>query len=172
VAGVDIDHFKSVNDTFGHETGDHVLAMVASSLAKVTGGGKPFRVGGEEFTILFPGKSGSEVLEHLEILRQAIEDNPFRLRGVDRRASPRGPDRRSSAHKKSVSRKAKTIRGALQVTVSIGVAESEDADMHVEEVLNLADQALYSAKRSGRNRIEVAGKVSKRSKKKSAQSLA
>ena len=54
VAAVDIDHFKSVNDTYGHDTGDEVLCMVAANLARVTGGGRAFRVGGEEFTILFP----------------------------------------------------------------------------------------------------------------------
>ncbi len=55
VAVVDIDHFKSFNDTYGHETGDQVLRLVAARLAGVTGGGQAYRVGGEEFSILFPG---------------------------------------------------------------------------------------------------------------------
>jgi len=172
VAGDDIDHFKSVNDTYGHETGDQVLSMVAGNLARVTGGGQAFRVGGEEFTILFPGKSAVDVLQHLEFLRQMIEDNPFRLRGVDRRAAPRGPDRRTSGRKKNSRSKAKAYRGALRVTVSIGVAEPHGENMPVEEVLKLADQALYAAKRGGRNRVEIAGNTPKRVKRKSAQSIA
>lgn len=172
VAGVDIDHFKSVNDTFGHDIGDQVLSMVAGSLARITGGGQAFRVGGEEFTVLFRGQPAAEVVEHLEILRQLIEANPFRLRGADRRAIPRGRDRRSSIRKRSSRRKAKATRAGLQVTVSIGVAEPKGEDMRVEEVLKLADEALYAAKKGGRNRIEVAGNVPKRAKRKSAQSIA
>ena len=53
VAIVDIDHFKQFNDTYGHDTGDQVLRLVAGKLAQVTGGGKPFRCGGEEFAIFF-----------------------------------------------------------------------------------------------------------------------
>jgi GGDEF domain-containing protein len=152
VAGVDIDHFKSVNDTFGHETGDEVLCMVAGNLARVTGGGQPFRVGGEEFTILFPGKSPAAVMEHVELLRQTIEESPFRLRGnADRRSAPRGPDRRSSGRKKNTGARVKVQRGSLQVTVSIGVAEPHGEDMKVEEVLKLADQALYAAKRGAQS---------------------
>ena len=60
VAVVDIDHFKRFNDTYGHETGDQVLRLVAAKLAGVTGGGCAYRVGGEEFSILFPGKSVKE----------------------------------------------------------------------------------------------------------------
>jgi len=56
VAVVDIDHFKLFNDTYGHDTGDQVLRMVASRLARVTGGGRAYRVGGEEFSILFPAR--------------------------------------------------------------------------------------------------------------------
>ena len=57
IAAVDIDHFKRINDNFGHDTGDQVLRLVASRLARVSGGGEAFRVGGEEFTILFPGRA-------------------------------------------------------------------------------------------------------------------
>ena len=56
IAVVDIDHFKKFNDTYGHDTGDQVLRLVASNLARVTGGGRAYRCGGEEFNILFPGK--------------------------------------------------------------------------------------------------------------------
>jgi len=60
VAMVDVDHFKNFNDTYGHDAGDQVLRMVASRLGEVSGGGTAFRYGGEEFTILFPGKGGKE----------------------------------------------------------------------------------------------------------------
>ena len=61
IAVVDIDHFKKFNDTYGHDTGDQVLRLVASNLARVTGGGRAYRCGGEEFNILFPGKNTSDV---------------------------------------------------------------------------------------------------------------
>src|SRR5207244_6077403 len=80
VAAVDIDHFKSINDTYGHDIGDQVLRMVASKLARVGGGGDPFRVGGEEFTILFPGRTGKEIVDILELLRLNIESSTFRVR--------------------------------------------------------------------------------------------
>ena len=155
IAGVDIDHFKSVNDTFGHETGDQVLCLVASRLAQVSGGGQAYRVGGEEFTILFPGKTANDVLPDLEQLRETIENSVFHLRGADRRAQPRGPDRRSRTGKTSRPRTYPSSRGELRVTVSIGVAEPSSAESQVEEVIRLADQGLYRAKKSGRNRVEM-----------------
>jgi diguanylate cyclase (GGDEF)-like protein len=85
VAVVDIDHFKKFNDTYGHETGDQVLRLVAGKLAGVTGGGRAYRVGGEEFSILFPGKSAKEVLPHLELLRSVVEVSSFQLRGGQER---------------------------------------------------------------------------------------
>ena len=88
IAAVDIDHFKRFNDTYGHDTGDQVLCLVASRLAGVSGGGQAYRVGGEEFSILFPGKSLEEVLPHVEFLRKTIASSSFRVRaGHDRRRS-------------------------------------------------------------------------------------
>ena len=88
---VDIDHFKSFNDTYGHDIGDHVLRMVAGKLAQVTGGGAAYRVGGEEFTVLFQGKGVHEVVPHLEILRTTIESSNFSVRGgAERRTEARG----------------------------------------------------------------------------------
>lgn len=155
VAVVDIDHFKSINDTYGHDTGDQVLRMVASRLAEVSGGGHPFRVGGEEFNILFPGRTVKEVFDALELLRMKIESCSFRLRrGEDRRQTPRETDRRTTS-----ARRAKVplrpASGALSVTVSIGIADSQTG-RSVEQVIEHADQALYTAKQSGRNRIEIA----------------
>ena len=61
IAMVDVDHFKKFNDTHGHDVGDHVLRMVGARLAEVGGGGKPFRYGGEEFSVLFPDQTVAEV---------------------------------------------------------------------------------------------------------------
>lgn len=176
LAVVDVDHFKNVNDTFGHETGDEVLCLVASKLAQVTGGGQAFRVGGEEFSILFPGKPAQEVMADLEMLRVRIEQCAFRLRGPDRRTTPRGPDRRTAAHKKARRPRGKsptlTSTGDLQVTVSIGVAEPTPKHSGVEEVIVLADKALYTAKHAGRNRVEMATDIRARGRRKAAHGSA
>src|SRR5581483_6090610 len=79
IAVVDIDHFKKFNDTYGHETGDHVLRLVAARLARVSGGGKAYRCGGEEFSIIFPDLSVIEAVSHLERLREDIECSPFKV---------------------------------------------------------------------------------------------
>ena len=167
IAVVDIDHFKSINDTFGHDTGDQVLRLVASRLANVSGGGNAYRVGGEEFTILFPGRSAQDIFQHLELLRMNVESCSFRLRrGEDRRKTPRDGDRRAVAKAKTSS---KGASGVLSVTVSIGIAESRPR-MAVERVIELADKALYAAKQGGRNRIEVATTEKKGRKAKSSTS--
>lgn len=162
IAVVDIDHFKSFNDTHGHETGDDVLRMVAKKLEGVSGGGKAFRVGGEEFTILFSGKSASAAYEHLELLRVGIETAEFRLRGSDRRAEPRGPERRHPVTKRKRGNAAARVHAdatgatVLSVTVSIGLAEPKVQSTRPQEVIAVADQALYRAKERGRNRVEMA----------------
>jgi diguanylate cyclase (GGDEF)-like protein len=176
VAVVDIDHFKKFNDTYGHDTGDDVLCMVADRLARVTGGGQAFRVGGEEFTILFSGKRIEETIEHLELLRATIEASVFRLRGSDRRTAPRGPDRRKSATrtKKASAARARSSRTSsleLSVTVSIGVAAPNTTNASVERVIQLADKALYRAKEGGRNRVELSTPAG-RPKKKAATTRA
>ena len=164
VAVVDIDHFKHFNDDFGHDTGDQVLRMVAARLARVTGGGEAFRVGGEEFSIVFPGKSMKEVVPHLESLRIAIEESRFLVRGVsERRSVARGSDRRSQKAGRKSRKKPDPRQGELQftqhemsVTVSIGVAEKTVRMRAVEQVIQAADKALYRAKNGGRNRVETA----------------
>ena len=159
IAAVDIDHFKRINDNFGHDTGDQVLRLVASRLARVSGGGEAFRVGGEEFTILFPGRTAQDVTDHLELLRMNIESSSFKIRaGEERRRSPREADRRAVRVRKSKRRSAASADaepGAVSMTVSIGIAESQPK-LRAEEVIEQADQALYRAKRGGRNRIETA----------------
>ncbi len=174
IAMVDIDHFKRCNDTYGHDTGDQVLRLVASRLARVTGGGQAYRCGGEEFAIIFPGKTTKDVVDHLEQLRASIEAGSFRLRGRDRRQQLRGPDRRTQAAR------ARTKSGdniselscvsgptEISVTASIGVATSTQR-MLAEEVIQAADKALYRAKSAGRNRVETAASGRRRTRSKAA----
>ncbi len=155
VAAVDIDHFKNVNDTYGHDTGDQVLRLVASKLSRVGGGSEAFRVGGEEFSILFPGRAVKEVMDYLELLRLDIENSSFRLRsGEERRKTSRATDRRAAGAKRATTRRPPD-QPMLSVTISIGVAESQPKS-DIEDVLQKADEALYRAKRGGRNQIETA----------------
>ena len=175
IAVVDIDHFKRFNDTYGHDIGDQVLSLVAGNLARVTGGGQAYRCGGEEFNLLFPGRTITEVLPHLEKLRAAIENSEFRLRGTDRRQSPRGPDRRNQ-RSRTRSRRGDAIRRLtpekptelLSVTVSIGLATCTNENSSPEAVLESADKALYRAKANGRNRVESATSSPRRTRTKAA----
>jgi GGDEF domain-containing protein len=171
IAMLDIDHFKRCNDTYGHDTGDQVLRMIASHLARVTGGGQAYRCGGEEFAILFPGKTTTEVLDHLEKLRADIEASKLHLRGPDRRQEARGPDRRNQRARgrsqtghaiRQLSRPSRSDE--LSVTASIGVATSRRENSSAEEVIQAADKALYRAKAAGRNRIETASRRGTRTK--------
>jgi diguanylate cyclase (GGDEF)-like protein len=188
IAMVDIDHFKRCNDTYGHDTGDEVLRMVASRLARVCGGGQAYRVGGEEFAIVFPGKTTKDVLDPLEQLRVDIAASSFRLRGTERRQEARGPDRRTQRSQSRPQTRTPTraqtghaIRklaqvsasqaGApteLSVTASMGVATAIGPNSSAEEVIKAADKALYRAKNAGRNRIETAGAARRRVRSKSA----
>jgi GGDEF domain-containing protein len=175
IAVVDIDHFKRFNDTYGHDTGDQVLRLVAAGLARVTGGGQAYRCGGEEFNILFAGKTTAQVVDHLEQLRAKIESSEFHPRGGDRRQAPRGPDRRNQ-RTSGRTRKGDAIRqlaqdsapAALSVTVSIGVATSAKEGSDPEHVLQAADKALYRAKANGRNRVETASSPRRRARVKAA----
>jgi GGDEF domain-containing protein len=145
-AMVDVDHFKKFNDRFGHDVGDQVLRMVAARLGKVPGGGRAYRYGGEEFTILFPGKNTQKALPHLKEVRRSVEDSTFTLRSWRRpRKKPVDP----SAWRGRNPQKPKV----LSVTVSIGVADSSGRDPSPEVVLKKADQALYRAKEFGRNQV-------------------
>lgn len=135
IAMVDIDFFKKFNDTYGHDVGDDVLKLVASNLVQVTGGGKAFRYGGEEFTILFPGKSINDVIPHLEKLREQV--------------SKSGYTRKSSKGKGSKSKRGNS--GQLFVTISIGVCEKSSTYKSPNDVIKGADKALYKAKKKGRN---------------------
>jgi len=146
VSMLDVDHFKKFNDTYGHDVGDQVLKLVASRMMKVTGGGRAFRYGGEEFTVLFPRKSAKEALPHLDKLRKAIAESRFELRDEDR------PKEKPPATAKA---KAKTkTKDHVSVTISIGAAEHMPGQP-ASESLKLSDQALYRAKDAGRNRVSV-----------------
>jgi diguanylate cyclase (GGDEF)-like protein len=142
LAMVDVDHFKRFNDTYGHDVGDQVLRMVASRLGGVSGGGKVFRYGGEEFSVIFPNKSTEEAAPHLEALRRAVAASRFAVRGSGR------PRKKPPTPKPSVA-----SRKEVSVTVSIGVADRDDRGTDPQQVLKAADKALYRAKSAGRNRV-------------------
>jgi diguanylate cyclase (GGDEF)-like protein len=139
-----VDHFKKFNDTYGHDVGDQVLKMVAKKMFDVRGGGKAYRYGGEEFTILFPGKRIADALPHLEEVRRVIEAYRLSIRSDDRpKDEKQGENKRGSRGNSS----------EVSVTVSIGVAESGDEQRTAAEVIKAADKALYRAKNRGRNQV-------------------
>jgi diguanylate cyclase (GGDEF)-like protein len=125
---MDIDFFKQHNDTFGHSAGDRLLCDIARITRKeVRDIDIATRYGGEEFLIILPNTDIEKACEVAERLRTAIESKPFHFDG-----SP-------PAH----------------ITVSLGVAEKSEEMMAPDRLVNMADDALYEAKRQGRNRIRV-----------------
>ena len=127
---MDIDFFKQVNDTYGHDIGDEVLKEFAGRIsANVRGIDLACRYGGEEFVVAMPDTDIAFATNIAERLRQSIETTPVRI--------SRDP-------------------GALKITISIGIARAEGGDDTAEKLLHRADQALYRAKRSGRNRVVTA----------------
>ncbi len=144
VAMVDVDHFKKFNDTHGHDVGDQVLRLVAARLAEVGGGGRAFRYGGEEFTVLFPDAGVKDALPYLEHIRQSIEDYRMAMRGGDRPKSAKKGSKRRGEHQGEQ---------GLSVTVSIGVAGPDKRRRAPAEVIKSADEALYRAKQGGRNKV-------------------
>ena len=148
VAMLDIDFFKKFNDSYGHDVGDQVLKMVSSRIARVSGGGRAYRYGGEEFTVIFPGRKVEDVTGYLERLRMSVENAGFTLRDSDRPKSAKsGVQGRGSCQQ--------TAAGKVGVTVSIGVAGRSSRTTGPGEVLKMADLALYKAKKSGRNRVVI-----------------
>ena len=118
---LDIDHFKTINDTFGHQAGDHVLIEIASRLRRsLRGSDMVARWGGEEFVVLLRDCALPDALRLAEDIRAAIAELPFGAMG--------------------------------SLTVSVGVAEAR-ASEDLTTWLERADQALYRAKRSGRNEV-------------------
>ncbi|WP_434559768.1 diguanylate cyclase [Pseudomonas sp. Z4-20] len=126
IAMLDLDHFKRINDNYGHLAGDRVLKLIASVLRKrVRGGDFIARFGGEEFVLLVPDTPLAAGAKLAEALRAAIEACPFHFKGEP-----------------------------VTVTVSMGMTAFKPGE-HSDTVLKRADQALYRAKNAGRNRVEL-----------------
>ncbi len=124
---LDLDHFKQVNDEFGHAAGDSVLkAFTASAQAILRRSDHLGRLGGEEFAILLPDTDAEGARELAERLRQMIDDTPV-----------------------------ETAAGMIHYSVSIGIALFTRADGNADALLARADHALYRAKHGGRNRVEM-----------------
>lgn len=128
---IDIDHFKKLNDSYGHLTGDRVLQELASRLrATLRRGELISRLGGEEFLIICPRTGTNEARKAAERLRLAMASEPFIAEGRN-----------------------------LAVTISLGVAERSNAMAAPQDLLRAADEAMYAAKTTGRNRVCCAGEI-------------
>jgi len=129
VALFDIDHFKSINDTYGHAIGDealiHVSKVVVAGLRK---NDLLFRVGGEEFVVLISDSNLMAAQEIADRLRRSVEQTPLQ-----------------------------TASSTIPITVSVGVAEQARTDSRWDEIMARADVAMYRAKKDGRNRVRVFG---------------
>ena len=148
LAMMDVDHFKKFNDTHGHDVGDQVLQMVASQIRKVQGGGKAYRFGGEEFTVVFANRTAEDAAYFLELIRKAIADYEMVIREderVDEAAKKQKKQRKRGAHRVADKK--------VSVTISIGVAEKSQRGEQPEDILKKADEALYRAKNAGRNAL-------------------
>ncbi|HUO57238.1 MAG TPA: GGDEF domain-containing protein [bacterium] len=123
---MDLDHFKRINDNFGHPFGDHVLKQFASILRRcVREGDTLARYGGEEFLCILPNCDGEQVRAVAERIRKATEAHPF-------------------THKEN----------SVRLTVSLGAVTSyESTGLNYRQLIALSDQALYEAKGKGRNRL-------------------
>jgi diguanylate cyclase (GGDEF)-like protein len=133
---IDLDYFKQVNDTYGHEAGNQLLIQVAQVLKEVIANkGMVARYGGEEFTVLLPKYSMKSAKAFSERIRERIEEQEFLVR--------------NTLHNK----KGKVI---IQMTGSFGVATYPDHSKDPFEIVVLADQAMYKgAKREGRNKVSA-----------------
>lgn len=121
---VDIDHFKKVNDNFGHETGDHVIRQTADTITRMARGSDVIaRIGGEEFLVVLPNTPLNSARVLAERIRATIDEHPMQVH-----------------------------RQNIHITVSLGVACAEGA-VNLDELSEAADRAIYLAKRGGRNRV-------------------
>jgi diguanylate cyclase (GGDEF)-like protein len=127
----DIDHFKAINDRYGHSVGDAAICHVTTLSARALRGCDAlFRIGGEEFAVLVHGGNQAEVARIAQRLCALVADTPLPVQGA-----------------------------AVSMTVSVGLAASQPGDAQWEDVLRRADEAMYHAKRHGRNRVSVHGGV-------------
>ncbi|NIO06178.1 MAG: diguanylate cyclase [Proteobacteria bacterium] len=146
IAMVDVDHFKGFNDRYGHQIGDQVLRFIATRLKRLPFG-QAFRYGGEEFAIIMPGRRVHQSLSMLEDLRKSIETSNFTIRGENRPVEkPKHKDRPSGGTEQ------------VKITVSIGIAGRSPLHPSTDDVVRAADEALYHAKETGRNRVEHNGR--------------
>ncbi|RSC38051.1 PleD family two-component system response regulator [Agrobacterium sp. FDAARGOS_525] len=123
----DVDRFKLVNDTYGHDVGDEVLREFAARIrSTVRGADLACRYGGEEFVVVMPDTPIELAASVAERLRTIVEDKPFYVRSIDRE---------------------------LSITASLGIASGSGAFGTPDELLRQADRALYEAKHAGRNRV-------------------
>jgi diguanylate cyclase (GGDEF)-like protein len=128
---LDVDHFKAVNDRFGHGGGDRVLLSLVERIQRVLGRGDVLgRVGGEEFVVLSPGSGLRRARALAERIRAEVEGMQLVFDGH-----------------------------ALGMTVSVGVTEAAPGERDVTALLQRADAALYAAKHAGRNRVVATGDV-------------
>ena len=124
---LDIDHFKRVNDTYGHQCGDFVLKELAKIIKEeVREVDISCRYGGEEFTVILPETDLEGASTLAERLRESVEEHSFLFK-----------------------------KQLLKITISLGVAELSPSLSGIEELINLADIALYQAKEGGRNKVVV-----------------
>ena len=129
---MDIDHFKSVNDTYGHLLGDRVIQGTGIAINKnVRGGDIAVRYGGEEFALILPGTTEEGALVVAENIRKAVNS----LRWENTRTGEKIPP----------------------ITLSAGIARAKDKEL-IEDLILRADEALYEAKRSGRDRVHIDSK--------------
>jgi diguanylate cyclase (GGDEF)-like protein len=127
---MDIDHFKKINDTYGHQTGDYVLVNLVKLLEKSTRKGDIVcRYGGEEFAVLLPHISLNDAVDRAESWRKTLENTVFQSFGKP-----------------------------ISITISVGVAVNGKPEMNGDELLFHADKALLVAKKTGRNRVVAEGK--------------
>ena len=124
---IDIDHFKQINDTYGHAAGDAMLGHVVRQIRKLLRESDILaRLGGEEFAILLPQANLEGTLGLAERIRKVLEDNPLNYNDIP-----------------------------IHVTASVGVTIMTASDLNTDQTMSRADHALYEAKRNGRNRVEV-----------------
>lgn len=128
---IDIDYFKYINDTYGHPTGDKILKQFTEVLKKLCPTNNISRLGGEEFGILLSNYSLSKTYDLAEKIRSGIQESPFKI----------------------------DEENTINITVSIGISVYPDTAEDISSLIKTADQALYKAKKFGRNRVNLPLKI-------------